>query len=211
MHLDVVIDMVCPWCYLGKKQLDKAIEARPGFITSMKYRPYQLGPNTPAEGVDRTEYYKKKFGDSPQLKAGRDHLQSVGQRLGIKFDFESKCTIGNSLDAHRLIRWAYSSGVQRQVADRIMQLYFEECAFIADHDLLVSVAKENGMDTTLVAELLASDKDKLAIREEVQSAQQMGVQGVPMFIFNQKSGVSGAQDTDVLIRVFDKLKAEMES
>ncbi len=208
MQLDVVIDVVCPWCYLGKRQLDKAMELRPEAISEIRYRPYQLGPDTPAEGVDREEYYKKKFGDSPQLKAGRERLLAVGETLGIKFDFESKCTIGNTMDAHRLIRWAYSKGVQREVADRIMQLYFEECINIADHEVLISVAVENGMDGDLVRELLASDKDKDAVRAEVLNAQQMGVQGVPMFIFDSRAGVSGAQEANVLVGVMDKLQAE---
>lgn len=208
MQLDVVIDVVCPWCYLGKRQLDKALEMRPDVISEIRYRPYQLGPDTPAEGVDRTEYYQKKFGDSPQLKAGREHLSRVGETLGIKFDFDSKCTIGNTMDAHRLIRWAYSSGVQAEVADRIMQLYFEECAFVGDKDLLVSVATEKGMDGALVAELLASDQDKAAILQEVRATQQIGVQGVPMFIFDNKAGVSGAQEVSVLVDVIDKLQAE---
>lgn len=211
MQLDVVIDVVCPWCYLGKRQLDKALEMRPGLITDVRYRPYQLGPDTPPEGVDRTEYYAKKFGDSPQLKAGREHLLKVGETLGITFDFESKCTIGNTLDAHRLIRWAYSSGVQAEVADRIMQLYFEECQFIGDRELLVSVAVEKGMDGALVADLLASDKDIAEVKGELAAAQQMGVTGVPMFIFDNKAGVSGAQEANVLVNVMDKLQSEKQA
>lgn len=211
MQLDVVIDVVCPWCYLGKRQLDKAMEMRPGVITDLRYRPYQLGPDTPAEGVDRAEYYAKKFGDSPQLKAGREHLLKVGETLGITFDFESKCTIGNTLDAHRLIRWACSSGVQAEVADRIMQLYFEECQFIGDRELLASVAAEKGMDRALVLDLFASDKDIREVKADVQAAQQMGVTGVPMFIFDNRAGVSGAQEASVLAGVMDKLIAEKQA
>lgn len=212
MQLDIVIDVVCPWCYVGKKQLDEALLLRPDSITAKRYRPYQLAPETPLEGVSRKEYYRKKFGEgSPQLAAMREHLLSRADALGISFDFDSDCTIANTLDAHRVIRWAFSAGVQDAVVDDLMKRYFEECAFLGDLTLLSDVAGKAGMDKALVAELLAGDKDKAAVQQEVQDAQKMGVQGVPMFIFNEKAGVSGAQEADVLVGVIDKIVAENAS
>jgi len=209
MQLDIVIDVVCPWCYIGKKQLDRALEMRPGAISQMHWRPFQLAPDTPSEGVDRASYYKKKFGEGPQVQAARDRLIAVGRELGIRFDTTSKCTIANTLDAHRLIRWASAPGVQTEVAEDLMRRYFEDCAFLGDPDLLADVATKAGMDGVLVADLLASDKDIDLIRSEVAQASQMGIQGVPMFIFNGKSGVSGAQGAEVLAGVIDKLQAEV--
>ncbi len=208
MEIDVVIDVVCPWCYVGKKQLDKALAQRPGVVTDVRWRPYQLSSETPPEGVDRAEHYAKKFGDSPQYKAARQHLLAVGKELGIGFDFESECRIANTLDAHRLIKWALTDGVQSAVAEGVMKAYFEDCAFLGDHALLVDIAAEAGMDADLVKDLLASDKDKDVIAAEVQQAHQMGIQGVPMFIFNGKSGVSGAQEASVLVQVIDKVQAD---
>jgi predicted DsbA family dithiol-disulfide isomerase len=208
MQLDIVIDVVCPWCYVGKKQLDRALELRPGVVTDMRWRPYQLGPDTPKEGVDRAAHYKKKFGDSPQYLTMREHLLTVGPKLGIKFDFESECSIANTLDAHRLIRWAYSAGVQSDVVEDLMHRYFEECAFLGDHALLADVAAKAGMDAALVNDLLASDKDTVEVQQEVFQAAQIGIQGVPMFIFNGKAGVSGAQEAEVLTGVMDKVAAE---
>ena len=208
MQLDVVIDVVCPWCYIGKKQLDKALEMRPGVVSTLRWRPYQLAPDTPSEGVDRASYYKKKFGDGPQVKMARQRLLSIGQDLGIAFDMESACTIANTLDAHRLIRWALAPDVQTEVAEGLMQRYFEDCAFLGDVDLLVDVAEKATMDGGLVRDLLASDKDKSLIRGEIAQASQMGVQGVPMYIFNGKSGVSGAQGAEVLAGVIDKIQTE---
>jgi len=208
MLLDVVIDVVCPWCYVGKKHLDRALAMRPNVINSICWRPYQLASDTPKEGVDRAEHYKKKFGDSPQYQAMRMHLLEAGKKLGIDFDFENDCRIANTLDAHRLIRWALAPGVQHLVVEDLMQRYFEECAFLGDHELLVDVAEKAGMDTSLVRELLASDKDIDLIQQEVFQAAQMGIQGVPMFIFDGKAGVSGAQDASVLVGVIDKLQAE---
>jgi len=208
MQLDIVIDVVCPWCYVGKKQLDKALEMRPGVISNLRWRPYQLGPDTPEEGIDRAAYYLKKFGDSPQYKAMRKHLLTVGTELGINFDFESSCTIANTLDAHRLIRWAFGPNAQTAVVEDLMQRYFEDCAFLGDHDLLADVAEKAGMDGALVRELLVSDKDQELVRDEIFQAAQMGIQGVPMFIFNGKAGVSGAQTASVLVGVMDKLQAD---
>lgn len=208
MELDVVIDVVCPWCYVGKKQLDKALAQRPGVVSAVRWRPYQLSSETPPEGVDRAEHYARKFGDSPQYKAAREHLLTVGKELGIAFDFESECRIANTLDAHRLIRWAMSPGLQNEVAEGLMKSYFEDCAFLGDQALLAEIARAAGMDGDLVKDLLASDKDKDLITAEVQQAHQMGIQGVPMFIFNGKSGVSGAQEASVLVQVIDKVQAE---
>jgi predicted DsbA family dithiol-disulfide isomerase len=208
VELDLVIDVVCPWCYVGKRQLDKALEMRPGSLSVVRYRPYQLAPDTPIEGVDRKSYYRKKFGDGPQLEAMREHLKVQAAGLGIAFDFDSDCTIANSLDAHRLIRWAMTPGKQAEVADGIMKAYFEDCAFIGDHALLTEIAGQAGMDTTLVAELLASNQDTDLIRTEVQHAQEAGIRGVPMYIFGGKYAVSGAQGPEALVQVIDKVTAE---
>lgn len=208
MELDVVIDVVCPWCYVGKKQLDKALAQRPGVVKQVRWRPFQLASDTPPEGVDRAEHYARKFGDSPQYKASREHLLKVGKELGINFDFETDCLIANTLDAHRLIRWAMTPGLQNEVAEGLMKAYFVDCAFLGDHNLLVDVARTAGMDGDLVQDLLKSDKDKGLIAAEVNQAHSMGIQGVPMFIFNSKSGVSGAQESSVLVQVIDKIHAE---
>jgi predicted DsbA family dithiol-disulfide isomerase len=208
MELDVVIDVVCPWCFVGKRQLEKALAERPGVVKTIRWRPYQLSNETPQDGVDRAETYARKFGNSPQYQQARQHLLTTGKSLGINFDFESECLIANTMDAHRLIRWAMEPGVQNEVVEGMMRAYFEECRFLGDHALLCEIAADAGMDATLVKELLASDKDKDLIAAEVDQARNMGIQGVPMFIFNGKSGVSGAQESSVLVDVIDKLQAE---
>lgn len=208
MDLDVVVDVVCPWCFVGKRELEKALAQRPGVIKSIRWQPYQLSKETPPEGVDRAEHYAKKFGDSPQYKAARQHLLERGEALGIHFDFESTCRIANTMDAHRLILWAQSPGVQSEVVEKLMVAYFEDCQFLGDHDLLVNIADEAGMDANLVRDLLASDQDKDVITQSVDRSHQLGIQGVPFYIFNGKAGVSGAQDASVLVQVIDKLQAE---
>jgi predicted DsbA family dithiol-disulfide isomerase len=209
VELDVVIDVVCPWCFVGKRQLEKAMKERPGAITEVRYRPYQLGPDTPSCGIDRKTYYDKKFGEnSEQLIVMRKHLHATGEALGISFDFESECMIANTLDAHRLIRWSMTEGLQSKVAEGIMVRYFEESKYIGDHALLREVAEEAGMDGELVSELFASDRDVDLVKAEVANASRMGITGVPFFIFNGKHAVSGAQDASVLVNVIDQLDAQ---
>ncbi len=204
MEIDVVIDVVCPWCFVGKRQLDRALASRPGAVSAVRYRPYQLSPDTPVEGVDRNEYYARKFGDSPQFRAARQHLLELGADLGIAFDFESECRIANTLDAHRLLRWALGAGVQDAVAEGLMKAYFEESRFLGDHELLTAIAASAGMDGTLVKELLASERDKALVVREVTLSQEMGVRGVPMFIFDGKAALSGAQGADALAEAIDR-------
>ncbi len=205
MKIDVIIDVVCPWCFVGKRELDRALAARPNIDVEVTYLPYQLAPHTPQEGVDRASYYKKKFGDGSQLATMREHLHNKGAALGISFDFESDCNIANTMDAHRLIRWAKAAGCQSMVADAIMEAYFEQSAFIGDHELLSKIAGSAGMDVELVSELLASDRDVSSIKDEIERVQNMGIQGVPFFIFDEKSAVSGAQSSEALVQVMDKL------
>ncbi|GHF25120.1 DSBA oxidoreductase [Kordiimonas sediminis] len=207
MKLDFIIDVVCPWCFVGKRALDEALGLMTAEKPEIMFRPYQLSSATPAEGVDREEYYRKKFGDGPETHTMRQALRERGQALGIAFDFESPCRIANSLDAHRVIRWAVSDGVQAQVADNIMSRYFEHCEFIGDHDLLVDVAQRAGMDGALVRDLLASDQDKELITMEADNARQMGVQGVPFYLFDGRAAISGAQDTPVLAQAMDRVAA----
>jgi len=205
MQLDVVVDVVCPWCFVGKRQLDKALTARPDMITDISYRPYQLGPNTPKEGIDRDTYYLEKFGDTPEYRQNRAHMVETGKTLGINFNYEDPVLIGNTLDAHRLIRWAQSTGRQRELVDDLMQAYFERAEFLGDKQVLLNAAGKIDMDVSLVSDLLDSDRDAAAVSSEAAQWQQLGVSGVPCFIFNKKHAVVGAQSADVLVNAMDKI------
>lgn len=207
MKLAIVIDVVCPWCFVGKREIEKAMAMRPGAISSIEWRPYQLAPDTPAEGVDRKLYYKKKFGDTAQLDEMRRHLQHRGEALGIDFDFDSDCLIANTLDAHRLIRWAGPAGCQDIVVETLMTQYFEKAAFLGDKALLCDIAENAGMDRELLTELLATDRDADLVRQDIQQANNMGVSGVPFFIFDGKAAVSGAQSSEVFVQIFDQISS----
>ena len=207
IEIDLILDVVCPWCFLGKRQLDKAISERAEGSVSVRLRAYQLSPDAPVEGTDRAAYYKKKFGDGPELQQARAYMREKGSALGINFDFEREALIANTLDAHRVIRWALAPGKQLEVADEIMHQYFEQGAFLGDHELLADIASAEGMDRDLLLELLASDRDKDLVTKEAMEAGQMGVRGVPFYIFDGKVALSGAQDPETITEVLDRMEA----
>lgn len=211
MQMDLIIDVVCPWCFVGERQLGVALRERPDAITSLSIRPFQLSPNTPPEGIDRETYYKQKFGDGPEVQQTRKHLMEVGEALGIDFQFDKKVQIANTMDAHRLIRWAHNDGKQIAVAEGLMIKYFTDGAFLGDHEVLKDVARDAGLNVDIVAELLATDRDKDTVLQDCSAAHQMGISGVPFFIFGGTTGASGAQPPDVLVKAIDDALAKEQA
>jgi predicted DsbA family dithiol-disulfide isomerase len=199
LTIDVVSDVVCPWCYLGAKRLEAALAKAPQKV-ALRWRPYQLDPTIPAGGYDRAEYMAKKFGAGGRLQAVHDNLVRLGAEVGLPFAFDKIKRAPNTLDAHRLIRWANSAGVQGKVVDRLFKAYFVEGRDIGDRGVLIDVAGKCGLDAKLVEELLAGDADVDLVREEIAQAQLIGVSGVPFFIFGGRLGVPGAQDPSVLLQ-----------
>ena len=197
LTIDVVSDVVCPWCYLGEKRLETALAERSGPV-AVRWRPYQLDPTIPAGGLDRAEYMAKKFGKSGRLQSIHDNLTRLGAEFGIPFAFDKIKRSPNTLDAHRVIRWASSAGVQEKVVDRLFKAYFVEGRDIGDRRVLTEIAAECGLDAELVARLLTEGADSDLVRQEVEQAQAMGVSGVPFFIFAGRIGVPGAQEPSVL-------------
>ena len=205
LTIDVVSDVVCPWCYLGKRRLEAAI-AQSGEAVEIRWRPYQLDPNIPAEGVERRAYMEKKFGKGDGL-AEAHVLTALGTAVGIDYRFDAITRAPNTLDAHRLIRWAADAGAQDAMVERLFKLYFEEGRDISDRALLAAVAGEAGLDAAAVAEALADGRDLEAVRGEIDQAQRIGVSGVPFFIFAGKFGVPGAQEASVLIDAMRQARA----
>jgi len=204
MQIDVVSDTVCPWCFIGKRRLGRALAMRPDVPVEVFWRPYQLDPTIPREGVDRRAYLKAKFGDSPRTTAMGDAIRTEGAGEGIDFAFDRIAKSPNTLDSHRLIRWAGSAGVQDAVVERLFKAYFVEGRDIGDAAVLTDVAGEAGMDTALVSELLGNGSDLALVEREAGMANQMGISGVPTFIFDSKFMISGAREPEILVRVMDK-------
>jgi len=203
--IDVVSDVVCPWCYLGKKRLEAAL-ATSGDQAEIRWRPYQLDPTIPPEGLDRKAYMEAKFGKGDRLKQAHDHLMEKGAELGLSYDFEAIKRAPNTLDAHRLIRWALAAGVQDQVVTRLFALYFEEGRDISDRGLLANVAGEAGMIAAEVRATLDTDQDVDGVRQEIAQAQKIGVTGVPFFIFAGKLALPGAQEPSVMIEALKQAR-----
>lgn len=200
LAIDVVSDVVCPWCFLGKRRLEQALAQGEAGPIALRWRPYQLDPAIPTGGLGRRAYLANKFGGEGRLAAAHERLSALGAQAGIAYDFERIERAPNTLDAHRLIRWAGSAGVQDKVVERLFKLYFEQGRDIGDRAVLVGAARDCGMDGDAARELLATDADVEAVRAEIAEAQALGVSGVPFFIFASRFGVSGAQGADVLAK-----------
>jgi predicted DsbA family dithiol-disulfide isomerase len=212
MQIDVVSDTVCPWCFIGKRRLDRALAMRPEVKADVFWRPYRLDPSIPKEGVDRRAYLKAKFGDGPRNTAMGDALRSEGASEGITFAFDRIAKTPNTLDSHRLIRWAGGQGVQDDVVERLFSAYFLEGRDIGDAGVLTDVAKAAGMDFGLVSELLVRDSDLEVVEREAGMASQMGISGVPTFIFDSRFMISGAREPEVLAKIIDRaIQAQQEA
>ena len=207
LTIDVVSDVVCPWCFLGKRRLEAAIRASGGAPIAVRWRPFQLDPSIPVEGLDRNVYMKAKFSDDVRLAAIHDRLTEMGEAVGIAYAFDRIERAPNTLDAHRLIRWAADGGQQDAVVDRLFRLYFEQGRDIGDREVLIDVAREPAWTSRLVEKLLAEGDDVEAVQAEIAQAQAVGVSGVPFFIFASRFGVPGAQDTDVLAKAIAQARA----
>ena len=206
MQIDVISDTVCPWCFIGKRRLMRAMALRPNIVFDVKWRPYRLDPTVPAGGMDRQAYMRAKFGDDP-MKVVEMHklIAAEGAKDGIEFDFAAIRRRPDTLDSHRLIRWAEAAGVQDDVVERLFIAYFENGEDIGDIRVLSDIADLCGMDGVEVAEMLEGDTDRGLVEREDQIAHEMGVTGVPAMIFGGKLAVSGAREPELLAGVIDRV------
>lgn len=206
-RLEIISDPICPWCYLGAANLMRALATREAHPFELIWQPYQLNPDVPAEGVDRAAYLAEKLGDPEKVEASHARLTEMGAEAGIIYRFDLMTRIPNTLDAHRLIRWAGAEGVQTRAAMAIFQRNFEAGEDISDAGVLTSVAAEVGMDAEVTARLLAGDADRAEVQAEAEAAREMGVTGVPTFIIGGRYAVSGAQPPDLWERLMSELDA----
>jgi predicted DsbA family dithiol-disulfide isomerase len=175
----------------------------------VRWRPYQLDPTIPAGGMDRKTYMRDKFGDNGRLEEVHERLRALGAEEGIAFAFEKIDRSPNTMDAHRLIRWASATGAQDAVVDKLFSLYFEQGRDIGDRQLLIETARDAGMDSEAVEKLLADGADESDVRQEIAQAQSLGVTGVPFFIFASRFGVPGAQSAEVLSTAIERARKSL--
>jgi len=203
LWIDIVSDTVCPWCYIGKRRLERALAQRPSLEAQIGWRPFQLNPEMPQGGMPRPQYLALKFGGKERADRIYAAVSMAGQQEGLDFRFGAIPRQPNTVDSHRLIRWSASAGRQDAVVEGLFRRYFVEGRDIGDHAVLVDCAAEAGLDAEAVRGLLADGADLEAVREEEAMARRMGINGVPCFIVNRRYAVSGAQDPSVLLNVFD--------
>jgi predicted DsbA family dithiol-disulfide isomerase len=198
--VDVVSDVVCPWCFIGQKRLDKAIATAGDVEVHVRWRPFQLDPTIPREGKDRRDYMLGKFGSEERIREIHARIEPLGEAEGINFAFDAIKVAPNTLDAHRLIRWAgaMSEEVQNRLVRRLFQINFEEGGNLGDHAVLIEAAREAGMDVSVAEALLPTDADAEAVQNEITTASRMGITGVPCFLIEGKYAVMGAQDAATL-------------
>ena len=199
--IDVVSDVMCPWCYIGKRRLEQALTKLDDLDIDVRWRPYQLDATLPPEGRDRREYLETKFGGPEHAKEIYARIEDAGREEDLNFKFEAIAVSPNTIDAHRVIRWSANDGseVHDKLVEILFRVFFMEGANIGKHDVLVDAAQEAGMDGSIVASLLATDKDRDEVTKEIATAQQMGVSGVPCFIIDNKYAVMGAQQPEAIV------------
>lgn len=202
--IDVVSDVVCPWCYLGMKRLQRALASLPDVEATVRWRPFQLDPTIPPQGLDRNAYMLGKFGDPSRIEAAHARLEQLGAEDGIDFDFDAIKVSPNTLDAHRVIRWATNSGLQGKVVADLFSRYFERGENIGSREVLGAAASDAGMDAAVIETLLATDAEMAEVKEEIETAGKMGITGVPCFIIAGQYAVMGAQPAEALVDAIAK-------
>jgi predicted DsbA family dithiol-disulfide isomerase len=198
VRIDVVSDVVCPWCYIGKRRLEAALALTPDIAVDVNWRPYFLNPWIPREGIDRNTYLETKFGSVERYSVIAERVSAAAALEGLVYAPDKMSRQPNTLDCHRLILWSRSATDPARMKQRLMDLYFAEGADLSDPKVLIQAAVDCGMDGDLVRRLLASDADVDRIESEANSAKEAGIDGVPCFIFGGSTIVTGAQSPEYL-------------
>jgi predicted DsbA family dithiol-disulfide isomerase len=204
MRLDIFSDTICPWCFIGKRRLERALAERPMPGLEVRWRAFQLNPDMPAAGMDRQDYLARKFGGAENAEQVYAAVRQAGQQEGIDFAFDRIERTPNSLKSHRLLRFAAEThGDQDPLVERLFRLYFLEGADISDTEVLVQAAADAGLDAAAARAYLDGGDGLEACQSEDLQARRAGIQGVPTFIFNGQYALSGAQEPKVLYQLFD--------
>ena len=206
-RLDIFSDPVCPWCYLGKANLDRALEAAPDHPFRIEWHPFQLNPDMPPEGVDKRDYLSARFGSAAKVDEIHDRLRQIARQNGVDLDPDVPKRIPNTLNAHRLIHWAGIEGRQTPVVAALFRAYWKEGRDIGNISVLADIAGAAGMDRAATLRLLESDADADAddLRARDQDARDKGVTAVPTFLIAQQYVVSGAQPPEMWAKVIAEL------
>lgn len=208
IKLDIMSDPICPWCYIGKAHLDRALADHPDHPFTIEWHPFQLNPDMPAEGMDRRAYLEGKFGGKDAAVRAYAPVVEHAAAAGLSIDFEGMKRTPNTLNAHRLIHWAGIEGRQTAAVSALFTAYFTNARDIGQIEVLADIADSIEMDAALVTRLLKSDSDAQDIRDRDAHSRSMGVNSVPTFIIASQHAVPGAQQPELWAQVIADLKAK---
>jgi predicted DsbA family dithiol-disulfide isomerase len=206
MQIDIVSDVICPWCFIGKRRLEKALAMRPDMAAEITWRPFQLNPDMPPEGIGREPYIAAKFGGSAHAARIHSAIAEAGALVDITFAFERIRRIPNTRDAHRLIRYAAELGRADAVVDALFRAYFTAGRDIGDRATLADIAGEAGLGRATVAAWLDSANEREEVAAEDRGARRLGINAVPCFIFERQYAISGAQEPEFFVPVLDLVR-----
>lgn len=201
VKLDIMSDPICPWCYIGKAHLDRALAAHPNHPFQIEWHPFQLNPDMPAEGMGRRAYLEGKFGGKEGAVRAYAPVVESAEKAGLKINFEGMQRTPNTLNAHRLIHWAGIEGRQTAAVSALFKAYFVETRDIGDTEVLTDIADSIEMDAAVVARLLSTDEDAKDISDRDAHSRKMGINSVPTFIIGGRHAVPGAQPPELWAKV----------
>jgi predicted DsbA family dithiol-disulfide isomerase len=208
LAIDMISDVVCPWCYIGKRLLEQAIALKPDIPVEVRFRPYFLNPWVPREGISREEYLIAKFGSVERYNTNNNRVVEAAAAVGLTYNRDRIKRQPNTLDCHRLILWAGLAGAAAAMKQRLMEIYFSEGGDLTRPETLVKAAADCGLDGDQVRALLAGDQDVERIEREAQSAKDAGIEGVPCFVIGGLIALSGAQPPEYLATAIERAAAE---
>jgi predicted DsbA family dithiol-disulfide isomerase len=206
MHIDIVSDVICPWCFIGKRRLQKALALRPEIDVDITWRPFQLNPDMPAEGIERQAYLAAKFGNAAHAERIYATVTEAGRSVDIPFAFDRIRRTPNTRDAHRLIRYAAAEGKADAVVEKLFAAYFIEGRDIGARGELGEIAQEAGLDGAAARDWLDSGAELEQVLAEDRGARRLGINAVPCFIFERQYAVSGAQEPEFFLPIFDLVR-----
>ena len=209
IRIDIFADVVCPWCYIGEKRLQGALEQRPELEIERHWQPFQLRPEMPQDGVDWQQWANEKFGGMERADEVFSHVTGVGRDLGIELNFDRMTRAPNTANAHRLILLAAGQDREWEAVDALYRAHFTDGRNLSDLDELTATAGEIGLDPDEVQAFLRTDEGLNIVRQSQEVASQLGISGVPFFIFNSQYAVSGAQPEEVFLNVLDRLQEDV--
>ena len=211
MKIDIYADVVCPWCYVGEKRLEKALAERSDLHVEKRWRPFQLRPEMPVNGLPWREFALDKFGGEENMRRAFAHVAAAGGPDGARFDFDRVASAPNTVDAHRLILHARERGGEWEMADALFRGYFAEGRDLNDPEDLVAMARQADLDPDETRTLLSGETGIEDVWESQRTAAKLGVSGVPFYVIDDRYAVSGGQPSEVWLRTFDAIESERVS